>query len=73
MKFKLQLRRCRFWTSSLLDLFTYMSAIIPKSEIQKANLRQFTACKLFGKISPDPFWHGFDFSKKFTLQHLAAS
>ncbi len=45
----------------------------PKNEIPKANLRQSTGRKLFGKILPDRFGYGFDFSKEFPLQHLAAS
>ncbi len=45
----------------------------PKIEIQKASLRQSTGRKLFGKILPDRFRYGFDFSKEFPLQHFAAS
>ncbi len=45
----------------------------PENEIQKANLPQSTGRKLFGKILPDRFVYGFDFSKEFPFQHLAAS
>jgi hypothetical protein len=37
-----------------------------------ANLRLSVGRKRLGKISPDHFGYGFDFSKVFSLQHLAA-
>ncbi len=49
------------------------SRLNPENEIQMARLPQSIGRKLFGKFSPDRFGYGFDFSKEFPLQHLAAS
>jgi hypothetical protein len=38
-----------------------------------AGLHQSLGHKRFGKISPDRWGYGFDFSKPFLLQHLDAS
>ncbi len=59
--------------ASLIAQERTVTGIIPKNEIQMANLPQFTGRKLFGKTSPDRFGYGFDLSKQFPLQHLAAS
>ena len=53
--------------------FSRPGRLSPKNKIQKVNPPHSTGRKLIGKISPDRFGHGFDLSKEFPLQHLAAS